>query len=485
MGCNLTEQVPTREDIRQKARASLDSTVIYEDELRMEKYTTVLIAEKLGYVKKVPATYPKRRCKPPLTEDEILQAQQDRDAIIAAIRESEENIKALIKTMPDCDADIHEEAIRILKEEDIFGYFLREFRKRHTGNEKSLKIMLLAIVCPHVENSQGIFPKASGVKGAGKSTGFTAAAFLFHPKYVLQISCTPKALFYATIPAGCMIILDDSTPNDDMIDMFKRKMSVDFHRESVHITVVNGEPERKTMPPGIIPVFTSVTDSKSDQLIDRQFIVALDKNDELDRQYSKFALDLAGTGYKDLQETQETLTCREITRILKEKNYRVVVPFHERIQFSDGAKRNRRAINSFLDIIRCHAAIYSHRREVNSETGMIQATIDDFQFAVDIMDIGELRYTVKLTKSEEAVWRLIKVKSGITQNAIAAALAISKGRVTQILHGEGKNNSGLADKAPLISEEVYDKDTGVRSIQWAAVGTLEEREPFATLKPER
>lgn len=479
------ERTPTREEIQRWARASLESPVIYDGDLRLEKYTTVLIAERLGYVKRVPATFPKKRCNPSLTEDEILQAQKNRDATIAAIRKSEQSLQALIKTTPDCAPDIHEEAVRVLKEEDVFEYFLQEYRKRHIGNEKSLKIMLIALVCPAVEDTQGIFPKASGVKGAGKSSGFYAAAALFHPRYVLQISCSPKALFYAKIPEGCMIILDDTTPNDDLTDLFKRKMSVDYHRESVHITVVNGEPEKKTMPPGIIPVFTSVTDSKSDQLIDRQFIVALDKNTELDRQYSKFVLELAGTGYQDLQTSRETLVCREITRILKERSdYQVVIPFSKRIQFSDGAQKNRRGVNTFLDIVRTHATIYSRRRKTDSETGMILANEEDFQFAVDIMDVGELRYSIKLTKSEETVWHIIVKNPGITQNEIAQKLTVSRARITQILHGEGKNNSGLADKTPLTSEEVYDRDKGTRSIQWTAVGTIDEREVFATLLPE-
>lgn len=376
--------------------------------------------------------------------------------------------------------------------DSIIDYFLHARRNIHLGNEKVAKAMLAALMTPNIRGSIGIHPKLSGRMGSGKSTSATSMIPLIHADYIEAITCSPKALFDSGIRSGKILIVDDVSPNEDFEELLKEVMSVGFHKDTKRKTRDKANKAVvMTIPKGLVFVFTSVTDSKSDQLLNRQTVISLDKNPELDQAFVNYHYAQAITGFKDVEESEEFQVCREMTRLLKEANvvdgkvvdYVVAIPFAGRIEHPRYAIPDRRAIKIFTDYIMAHAVIYQFQREVD-ENGVILATVDDFNFAVSMMDIGEVRQTAKLTKDEEAVWRHIVEHPGLSEAEISQGMRKANSLIHRCLYGEGEKNSGIWHKAPVNVEEVYSDGSKTRSKVWTAIGTLDTVSAFAILRPE-
>jgi hypothetical protein len=170
--------------------------------------------------------------------------------------------------------------------------------------------------------------------------------------------------------------------------------------------------------------------------------------------------------------------CKEITRILKNKKYNVVIPYAEQISFNDVS--NRRAMNTFIDLIRCSAAI--HHMQRTEKEGVLFADKQDFKNALDMMGLGEQTWSAKLSKPEQQIFEIIVETPGINQTAIATKIKKSAAYVSQVLHGDSKfTTSGLASKAPLICEDVYYKDTGRHVKEWKATAIFLKLDDFAVL----
>ena len=422
------------------------------------------------------------RCKPPLTEEEL------QGITKSAGRYPQGKIAPTekIEDEPFDKDSVQVEAKRIMQQENIFDYFLKEYRKRHVGDELVMKAMLCVAACSQIEHSYGLHPKMSGEMGAGKSSSIIEAARLIAPEYLLESSFSAKALFYTPLKPGTIIVSDDTKPDEFTTEIIKRKIS-EYHKETKHTVILDKKEGgiTLTIPPEVTFILTSVSDSVDEQLVDRQWVISVDKNDLTDQAYATFLLQSAKIGFENFFETFETHVCREITRRIKKNRYRIIVPFAGDIEFDAQAIKNRRSMNIFMDLICCSAVINQEKRfiEEDSKVLVITATMDDFNTALSLMGFGPSEWRYKLNKVEIMIFEEIaRSPVGISQKDLAIKFHLSKGRISQILNGDGHNTTGLSSKAPIYMEDEYNKDSGIRSHIWRTTGSIPSLSSFALIR---
>jgi len=363
------------------------------------------------------------------------------------------------------ERELRGKALEVLRGGDPETYFLEQYRKLHLGDEFVMRLVLLVGCCQQCEHSFGIHPALDGVKGSGKSSAVSAALFLLPEEYVYIGTFSAKALYYAGLNRGTIVFSDDTLPDDDLIGILKRSMTA-FHESTKH-TTVNKDRKAETIeiPPETVFILTSVGSSIDDQLRDRQIVVPIDKNADLDKRYVAFLAEHALTGEAPRAISPEVIVCREIMRIVKASRYRVLVPFADRIQFSEEAMENRRAINTFFDYIWSSAILHHQTRQHEEHDGVVYvtATEEDFKNANMLFPRSEYQWGLKLSKREKQVFDLIAAAGlyGIEESKIVKTLKVDKGYVHRLLHGDPKHNlAGLVDKAPVNVEREYNRDTG-------------------------
>ncbi|OPY38569.1 MAG: hypothetical protein A4E35_00559 [Methanoregula sp. PtaU1.Bin051] len=379
----------------------------------------------------------------------------------------------------DKNRQIRDKALSVLKSGDPAAFFLDQYRRLHLGDENVLRLILLTACCQQCDHSFGIHPALDGVKGSGKSSAVSAALFLLPEEYIYTGTFSAKALYYAGLNPGTIVFSDDTLPDEDMIDILKRSMTA-FHEPTRHATVTK---DRQVaiieIPAETVFILTSVGTSIDDQLRDRQVICPVDKNPELDKQYVAFLAEHAKTGEVPRTVTPEIEVCREIMRQIKSSRYRVVVPFADRIEFSDAAMESRRALNLFYDYVWSSAILHYKTREYVEKNGIIHvtATEDDFQTANHLFPQSEYQWGLKLSKREKQVFDIIaKAGSyGIEESRIIETLKVDKGNTHRLLHGDHRKNlAGLADKGPVTYIREFNRDTGRQNNVWTITRELKD-----------
>lgn len=405
-----------------------------------------------------------------------IQAKQNDDRLrqIESSRKLDDEVET-----KQAQGELRDKAIENLKTGDPAEYFLKQYRRLHLGDELVMRLILLTACIQHCDHSFGIQPAADGVKGSGKSSSISSALFLFPQEYVYIGTFSAKALFYAGLRRGTIVFSDDTIPDDEMIGVLKRAMSA-FHEPVRHLTLNKERKEEwKEMPPETVFILTSVGTSIDDQLRDRQVIVPIDKNPELDKQYVEFLEQRALSGESPNAVTKEIEVCREMMRIIKSHRFRVAVPFADKIRFSDDAMSSRRAINQFMDYLWGSTILNFQNRKPQEYEGYIQvtATEADFTAANTLFPRSEYQWGLKLSKREKQVFDLIANAGslGIEESRIVQTLKVDKGGCFRLLHGDKKNNqAGLVDKAPVTFVNEYNKDTGRKNNVWTITRNLED-----------
>lgn len=384
---------------------------------------------------------------------------------------------------------LRDQVVKVLKGGDPARYFLEQYRRLHLSDENVMRLILLVTCCQQCDHSFGIHPALDGLKGSGKSSAVSAALYLLPKEFVYTGTFSAKGLYYAGLKPGTIVFSDDTLPDEDLIGILKRSMSA-FHEPTAHITVnKDRKAEELTIPPETVFILTSVGTSVDDQLRDRQVVVQIDKNPELDRQYVNFLAEHAVTGETPRALTDEIMVCHEIVRLIKSSRFRVQVPFAERIQFSDEAMENRRAINLFFDYLWASAILHYQTRQHETRDNFISvvATEDDFRIANTQFPQSEYQWNLKLSKREKQVYDLMLKAGahGIEENKIVEILKTDKGNTHRLLHGDPKRNvAGLVDKAPVTFEREFNRDTGRDNNIWKVTRELRDGlSTFAILSP--
>lgn len=304
------------------------------------------------------------------------------------IHETEEEVS-------ESSEEIKQKALDIIKKQGVMNQFLKAFKTLHAGDEESAKVMMLTSVTGSSLTSEGIHMFLTGPKGSGKSTAIRAFLHLWPPEYVVSGEFSPRGLYYnENLKPGCAIWPDDWYSKPEIESHIRRIMS-EFQQETQYQTVGKGDGGTNqgitvTIPPRVSFFFSNTSDTGSDELADRQYRLSISPDDASDKAFWEFLKDRIKTGREPSPETEDIQVCREILRVFKNKRFKVIVPFADRIEFK--SLKVRRDISMFISFIDACAILNYNGRTCTEETcndepvTVVEASEEDFKQALLLFD---------------------------------------------------------------------------------------------------
>ncbi|MDI9633612.1 MAG: hypothetical protein QFX32_06095 [Methanolinea sp.] len=382
------------------------------------------------------------------------QAETDRDgrAVPAPGDQAEEEIPA----------GVREEALRVLREGDPLGYFLRTFSLDHVGDEVVAACLVMSLASRSVENTNGLHVSVSGESGKGKSHAFGTMLRQVPARFRLDGAMSNKALFYHDgIRPGSVIVLDDRAISEEMGDILKG-VTTSFCRPFVYRTVnKDRRPVVCTIPERCVWWVAKVEGAGDDQVFNRMLTCWIDDSEEQDARVLARVLARAAEPPGDAgEERHEIAVCRAMWEVLGSQRFHVTIPFAGRIRFR--ATGNRRNPEMLLDLVKAHALVRRFQRETRvagDGTPCILAAREDFEDAARLY--AQLNgvsggQETKLTKKEADLLGVIANADWqeFTIPMLQKATGWSNGTVHKVIHGylsRGRVHSGLLEKCPAIS----------------------------------
>lgn len=388
-----------------------------------------------------------------------------------------------IETVSD---DIKEEARQIIYTGDPVQKIIETHADMHVGDEPMARALLVSIGIQSVLNSDGIHPKVSGDSGKGKTHCCKAMMHLLPKKYKFSTTLSDRAIYYMDIPEGAVVFSDDIDLSETLEGIIKRSTS-NFQEGDNYTTLdKNLDVKRLYIPPRISWWLTSVDDDQSIQLLNRQFGGGIDESQKQDNSVLEFQKDKLKTGVAGLPENRDVGICRCIIDDIKQQLYTVVVPFADDIQWVDTS--NRRNFLIFADILRAFTVL-RHRQRYKTINNELISNIDDFNDAKNLYIGRAKNQGTKLTDIELRFCKILNDTGELDYDQLQQAMGVSKGRISQIINGKGKGDSGLINKVPgLIIEKQsvkLDDDTTVQKnvCTLHKFNQFENYETVVTLKP--
>ena len=347
--------------------------------------------------------------------------------------------------------------------------------KMHVGDEPLARALLVSIGIQSVRNSDGIHPKVSGDSGKGKTHCCKAMMHLLPKKYKFSTTLSDKAIYYMDIPEGAVIFSDDVDLSDSLQGIIKRATS-NFQEGDTYTTIdINRAKQELKIPPRVSWWLTSVDDDQSLQLLNRQFGGGVDESGGQDKAVFEFQKKLLLSGEVGLPENEDVQICRCIIDDIKQQLYTVIVPFADDLLWED--IDNRRNFLIFADIIRAFAVL-RHRQRYHTKNNEIIANIEDFNDAKNLY-IGRARNQgTKLTDVELKFCNLLNGSGEMDYNVLQKAMGVSQGRISQIIHGKGKGDSGLINKVRGLIVEKQSVKTDDETTVQKKVCSLHNFNPF-------
>ena len=367
---------------------------------------------------------------------------------------------------------LFEEATAILHLDDPVTYMIRTFALDHTGDIPVAECCILSLASRLVTNSTGLHVSITGDSGKGKSHTVTTMLRQIPEKYRVASRISDKALLYIDdMLPGSVITLDDMNLSEPMQELLKG-VTTSFKEKYKYRTVTK---DRKgytcTIPERCVWWIVKTEGSGDDQVWNRMLTCWIDDSEEQDgRVLKKTLAEAAQEPDETPLDRKEHLVCHQIWEILSP--VWVIIPFAERIRFPNNS--NRRNTEMMLDLIKARAAMmqYQRIRRGNGETLCIEATTDDFAWALDLYSRlnGEngSQYA-KLTKKENEL--ISKIKTLPSQEFsildIQRITGWSHSIVYKLIHGyttRGRAYNGLLEKCPALSycdrTKQYDEQEG-------------------------
>lgn len=344
------------------------------------------------------------------------------------------------------EREVKLEARKIMKTGNPIVYILDTFNHIHIGDRRTGEVLALSVGSTCIENCAGLHPKLSGESGKGKSHSCKTMIHLIPEEYVLNTSLSAKAVFYhgKSIGDGIIIFSDDIELSSDLESIIKRSTS-EFQQGIEHHTVgIDRKGQTLRMPKRIVWWLASVESEFDMQTLNRQIGIDVDDSPETDHAVMEQQLLAAGTGEPEYPETFEVQVCREMYRMIKQLFVRVVIPFHNRIEWR-GAQ-NRRNLPIFLDMVKVYALFnYQQREQRRSADGgcEILATEEDFKSATDLYIPRAATQINKLNVNElKIIDFLASWGSDADINRIAKATGLMYKTAQRLLTGRKDRGSG-------------------------------------------
>jgi hypothetical protein len=326
-------------------------------------------------------------------------------------------------------------------------FLIETYNKLHVGDEITGKALLGAIGSQSVLNSSGIQPKLSGNSGKGKTHAAKAIFHLVPRKYVMEASLSDKAIYHARIKPGTLLFSDDVEISEELQGVIKRA-TTNFQTTTNHLISVkiDGEWGAKnvSIPARVVWCLTSVNDNGSMEFLNRQFNLGVDEADTQDTNVMLYHLKKAATGEAEYPITDNVLICRAIIDDLKTKLFTVIIPYAEKIKWTDPA--NRRNLPQFLDLIKSFAVFdYRNRNKVNETT--IEANKHDYEAALSLYNVRAANQKFKLNDNELSILSKMKHKQPYFIEEIQDLTELPYQSVYRAFHGR-HGKGGLLQKVP-------------------------------------
>jgi hypothetical protein len=363
-------------------------------------------------------------------------------------------------------------------------FIITMWNKRHVGDWALGACCAASVGATCITNTAGLHMKPSGDSGKGKSDALKTFVHLLPENMVIEGSLSGKAAFYDDdLTAGTVIFSDDTNLNDGIIDTVK-KSTTNYQKSTWHNTVTKElKLAKREIPARVAWWFTSVDSFEDEQAANRFLCVDVDGGTEQDQKVYDKQIDLELAGVTGETVTDMILTCRAIYDILRQENYKIVVPFARALIWNN--LNNRRNIDMFKDIIKS-VALYSIRnREKINDTYI--ADIKDYEIALKIYRQISDTNTTNLSGVELEIMRFIQGKTfkagqGSTTSTLGGATTkeiadhIKKSNGTARNHMVGRNGRlGLIDKVPGLVEN---KHTDTKFDRESGLGTSRKQHNF-------
>lgn len=357
------------------------------------------------------------------------------------------------------------EAQKVIDSGDSIEYILATWLSLYVGNRETGQILIAAIGCQVILNSDGIHPKFSGRSGTGKTVCIEIMLHLCPQEYVVNATISDKAMFYAELKPGTIIFQDDAVLTESITGTIKRSTSR-FQQGVKHVTVMKQtqntagqtgiQKQELEIPARVSWWITSVDNNQEKQLLNRQILLETDETPDQDEKVYQKQVELAEKGIAKLPDTDGALICREIIRDLKEHTFIVKIPFARTIVWK--YKSDRRAFSMFCDIIKAFTAFRYKKRTTDAEGGLI-AEMQDYTDALKLWNSIERSQTTKLNSREQKAVDILINKGEIYFIDWQTELRISGSQLSQMLKGRD-GRTGLLEKVPEILEEKVSVETG-------------------------
>ena len=350
-------------------------------------------------------------------------------------------------------------------ENGVLDLFRKTFQTLHSGDSSICDLLLLSGALQSCVNCDGLQFAAAGKKGMGKSSAIKAGLHLWPQDYVLTTRGSDKALFYdQRLKPGCCIFSDDTRLSEEQESVLKGAMS-SFQTGFQYTTVGKGQSGNEAkyleIPKRIIFLFTNVSDSGKDELLDRQYRISVSPTKNDHKAFLNFVRKQAFEGIEDLPITKEILLCRDALLDIKLKEFRVRIPFVYNIEFSD--EEARRDIKQFFDFIRAVAITNYRNRTVGDESGIIVliATKADYETARMIFQVSDDTRQFRMTKTERYLVNWLAEHApcgGIKESELVRLHGLgdskmSRSQIRRTLYGEPIGTGGICNKVPGVYVE--------------------------------
>jgi hypothetical protein len=398
-----------------------------------------------------------RQCEIPLTESEISVIAESCGKYPAG---NPRYAQPEVASSTDCTAEV----FALFKDNAFVKLVRKNVQKFHVGDWNIAELLVLSVASQSVINTDGIQPKLSGESGKGKTHVSRSVLHLLHPSMYRAASFSSKVLFYDdTLTPKTVIFSDDVSLNDDVEEIVRAAMS-NWYEPTQRMTLdAKRNPVTLSLPPRISFWFTSVKTTSTLQLINRQVEVNVDESPDQDKRVEEHQRRLSALGMPEFYVDEEVELLREAFLHLNQIDFKVKIPFVDRIKFNDVS--NRRNFPIFLDFIKAYCLLNYEARLVDDDQALI-ATREDFDNALSLFATVAVQQITKLNEKERQVAAAIKDRSPCDINEIREITGLGFSSIYELIHGDRKaGNKGLLEKIHelrLYPKNEFNEETGER-----------------------
>jgi len=302
---------------------------------------------------------------------------------------------------PSTPTEVEKRAVEILDSQDPIEFIADTVQRVHIGDREKSKLIWLGTITPGLGYELNII--AVGTSGVGKSDIIFVVLCCVPDESAVRLKeCSPKAIYYA-VKAGvkldnAIIYFDDVPDQPDTVKTLKditsenranpRLWSVTKDRELIDVEL----PESFAVMASAV---TNLTD-EGGQIVRRYIVLNPEENPEVNKPILEHIKNEMRMGHGKRYLPPEFEVAKEVTRIIREADVKVVIPFD--FEYPDYGVVARSELKQFCALIWAVAKARFKRRLKIGEH--ILAEPEDFETARELWD---LRQVLKLDETARRI----------------------------------------------------------------------------------